>query len=119
MAPILAFFGFGFVELMVIAIVALLVFGGELPSAMRTMGRAYAKFRQGLMEMSRPMRDELNRVVQPPATPPRYSSTPDATPERPIGPSAIREIGDTGTPRAPTPRTPGPHSAVSDEPPPV
>lgn len=114
MAPFLAFFGFGFVELMVIAIVALLVFGGELPSAMRTMGRAYAKFRQGLMEVSRPMRDELNRVVQPPTSPPRYSSTPDVAPERPSGPSAIRDIQDDAGTRASTT-----HPAVSDEPPPV
>ena len=60
--PPLAFMSFGFTELLVIGTVALLVFGGELPDVMRNLGRAYAKFRQGLHDMTTPVREEFRRV---------------------------------------------------------
>ena len=58
----LAFFDFGFGELIIVGVVALLVFGGNLPDVMRTLGRNYAKLRQTLREFSAPVRDELRRV---------------------------------------------------------
>ena len=58
----LAFLGMGIMELLVVGIVALLVFGGELPDVMRSMGRAYARFREGLSEISKPVRDEFRDV---------------------------------------------------------
>ena len=71
---------FGFTEILVIGTVALLVFGGELPDVMRNVGRAYGKFRQGLQDMSKPVREELRRVredVPTPATPTAAAPTPD------------------------------------------
>lgn len=60
--PTLAFLDFGFSELILVGIVALLVFGGNLPDVMRTLGRNYAKLRQTLREFSAPVREELRRV---------------------------------------------------------
>ena len=57
-----AFLDFGFSELLLVGVVALLVFGGNLPDVMRTLGRNYAKLRQTLREFSAPMREEINRV---------------------------------------------------------
>lgn len=57
-----AFMDFGFSEIMLIGIVALLVFGGNLPDIMRSLGRSYAKLRSSLHEFSRPVRDEMRQV---------------------------------------------------------
>ena len=59
---LLGFMSFGLTEMLVIGTVALLVFGGELPDVMRNLGRAYGKFRQGLQDMSKPVREEFRRV---------------------------------------------------------
>ena len=66
--PTPAFMSFGFTEILVVGVVALLVFGGNLPDVMRTLGRSYGKFRQGLEELSRPVRAEIQKVRDlPPA----------------------------------------------------
>jgi Sec-independent protein translocase protein TatA len=62
----LAFFDFGFSEMLMVGVVALLVFGGNLPDVMRTLGQNYAKFRQTLREFSAPVRAELDRVTRLP-----------------------------------------------------
>ena len=58
----LGFLDFGFSELILVGVVALLVFGGNLPDVMRTLGRNYAKLRQTLREFSAPVREEFDRV---------------------------------------------------------
>lgn len=65
--PPIAFLDFGFSELILVGVVALLVFGGNLPDVMRTLGRNYAKLRQTLREFSAPVRDEINRVRDMPS----------------------------------------------------
>lgn len=59
---VIAFMSFGMGELIVIGTVALLVFGGQLPDVMRSMGRAYGKFKAALHEVSAPVRDEIRQV---------------------------------------------------------
>jgi sec-independent protein translocase protein TatA len=109
---VVAFFGnFGAMEMVVVGIVAILVFGGRLPEVMRNMGRAYARFRQGMNEMSRPIREELRKVqssatARPPVAPPP-TPYPVGTPPEPIS--------TTPEPEA-APPTP---SGAADEPPPV
>ena len=61
-----AFMSFGFTEILMVGTVALLVFGGQLPDVMRNLGRAYGKFRQGMTELSRPVREELRKVREMP-----------------------------------------------------
>ena len=58
----LAFMTPGFMELMVVATLALLIWGGDLPDMMRTLGRAYGKLRGSMSEFSRPVREEVERV---------------------------------------------------------
>lgn len=74
-----AFLGLGFQELLLIAFVALLVFGGNLPDVMQQLGRTYGKFRQSLNELSRPVRDEISqvrRLQMPGRDTASYDSTP-------------------------------------------
>lgn len=85
----LAFMGFGFTELLVVGFVALLVFGGDLPNIMRNLGKAYAKFRQGLHEVSRPIREEIRQVRE-------------ATPPAPSLEATLRDAGETAPMNTPT-----------------
>jgi Sec-independent protein translocase protein TatA len=110
----LAFFSFGFGEILLVAFVALLVFGGDLPDVMRSLGRAYAKLRAGLHDMSRPVREEFTRAGEAvrQAAPPPLETTAPAAPAAPR-PSPIRPAEPL--PPVARPRPP----ATPDEPPPV
>lgn len=48
MAPLLAFFSPGPIELAVIAGIVLLLFGNRLPSVMRSMGKGIVEFKKGV-----------------------------------------------------------------------
>jgi sec-independent protein translocase protein TatA len=43
-------FGFGFQELLIVGVVAVLLFGKRLPDVARTFGAQYREFRKGLSE---------------------------------------------------------------------
>ena len=58
----LAFLSMGVSEMILIAVVALLVFGGRLPEVMHTLGKTYGKFRRGMSELSNPIRHEMRRL---------------------------------------------------------
>lgn len=115
----LAFMSFGFTEILVVGVVALLVFGGRLPEVMRNVGQAYAKFRQGLHEISKPVRDELRSVSDVTHTkayaPPRRPSRPRKAASKP---PPEPESEDTPDPE-PEQRSTPPSSFIDDEPPPV
>jgi len=99
---ILGFLGFGMFEMLVIAMVALLIFGGELPDAMRSLGRAYGKFRRALDEVSKPVREEIRRTTDLPS--PRQTARElDAE---------VRRAGTTKAART----TPDPDPAPDDDP---
>ena len=87
--PIPGFMSFGFSEILIVGVVALLVFGGNLPDVMRTLGRSYGKFRQGLEELSRPVRNEIQKVRDLPPTidlsQPDSPSPPDAPSDEDAG----------------------------------
>ena len=57
-----AFLSMGISEMILVAVVALLVFGGRLPEVMHTLGKTYAKFRRGMSELSSPIRQEMRRL---------------------------------------------------------
>ena len=114
----LAFMSFGVSEMLMVGIIALLVFGGNLPDVMRSLGRSYGKLRRSLHELSRPVRDELRQVKDLPSARdlgslpatddddvPEYEEAPadedEPTPAEPVVPEAE---GATG---------------AADEPPPV
>jgi Sec-independent protein translocase protein TatA len=55
----LAFLNFGFGEMALLAIVALLLYGSDLPEVARTWGKAYQEFRRNLNGF----RNDLNNVI--------------------------------------------------------
>lgn len=46
----------GYQELLIIGIVAVLLFGGNLPDVARKLGKSYADFRKGLSDMQAQLR---------------------------------------------------------------
>lgn len=48
MTPLLAMFGLGSTELIILGIVMLLLFGNRLPSVMRSLGRGVVEFKKGV-----------------------------------------------------------------------
>jgi sec-independent protein translocase protein TatA len=50
MTALLAFFGTGPLEIAIVAIVILLVFGKRLPGAMRSLGRSVVEFKKGVKD---------------------------------------------------------------------
>lgn len=129
----LAFLSMGLSEMILIAVVALLVFGGRLPEVMHTLGKTYGKFRRGMSELSNPIRHEMRRLDEQ-AKAPRPS-----TPDRGNVPAADEpppyEVPETGTSAPETPQGTASHRPIprddlapqkttsgggaSDEPPPV
>lgn len=111
----IAFFSLGISELLIIGVVALLVFGGRLPEVMRNLGRTYARFRQGLDDVSYPIRRDLHRLDSPAATtpPPSYVRTPEGPP--PDEPPSE----DAQDAHRPARMPPASGSGAADEPPPV
>lgn len=125
----LAFLDVGFGEFAVVGVVALLVFGGELPDVMRKVGRAYSKLRRSLDEAARPVRDELRgarrameRDIAENAPPAGASTTQPPPGEEGDGEPWTRPAPVRYEPDAPTDRRPeaaGRGSNPFDEPPPV
>ena len=123
----LAFLNFGFTEILLVGVVALLVFGGDLPDVMRSVGRSYARLRRSLQELSRPVRDEIGKIrdlppVGPPASNPpvpEYPEYGDPDVAPPAEPEPEPMPDDAAQPR----RTPSSDETsaggVADEPPPV
>ena len=48
---ILAFGGLGFAELLVIGVIAVILFGKNLPEVARSLGHSYTQFRRGLQDI--------------------------------------------------------------------
>ncbi|MCP5071553.1 MAG: twin-arginine translocase TatA/TatE family subunit [bacterium] len=122
-AFVIAFLGLGIGEILVVAIVALLVFGGELPDVMRSMGRAYAKFRESLSEIAKPVREEFRDV---PALPSARETLRDisrdvtaAGTKQPAPAPTENDTGAADASKAPTTPAPLPVDDYDDEPPPV
>lgn len=59
-------FGLSPVELMVVGVVAILLFGSKLPEVARSLGGSYREFRKGMSEFQSQMRvDDLSRPAPP------------------------------------------------------
>ena len=52
-------FGFNHIELLIVAAIALLLFGSRLPQTMRSVGKSITEFKKG-------MRDEDDEKPEPP-----------------------------------------------------
>ena len=85
MEPLVAFLSFSPSEMLVVAVVALLLFGGKLPEMARTWGRTFAEFRRNLAGIQ----SEINEAIY--AEPDRLEYRPsaaasDVDPDYPEGP---------------------------------
>lgn len=56
MSPLLAMFGIGYTELIVVMVIVLVLFGHRLPSVMRSMGRGIKEFKEGINDA--PLEDD-------------------------------------------------------------
>ena len=63
--PTTGFLNLGPMELVVIGVIALLIFGPRLPSVMRSLGRGIVEFKKGLRDTG----DEISREIEPPSEP--------------------------------------------------
>lgn len=63
MVPLLAMFGLGGIELVVVALVILLLFGNKLPTLMRSLGRGVVEFKKGAQGIED---DSENTSTKPP-----------------------------------------------------
>jgi len=61
--PTLGFLNLGPMELVVIGIIALLIFGPRLPSVMRSLGKGIVEFKKGLRDTG----EEINREIEAPS----------------------------------------------------
>ena len=60
----LAILGMGPFELLIIALLALLLFGNRLPSVMRSMGRGIVEFKKGVQGIDDDLDDAVNKKDQ-------------------------------------------------------
>lgn len=79
--PLLTIWTPGAGEMLLLAIIALLLYGGELPQAARQWGRAFAEFRRHLSGIQRDFNDAIYSEPQrleyhPPANPVSTESAP-------------------------------------------
>src|SRR5262245_10055341 len=102
----------GFSELVVVAVVALLLFGGRLPEVMRSMGAAYRNLRRSWDDLSRhafdPVRSVARDVYRPSPTPSvgPPATGPDAGAAQPPGASSAVTVAAPLTTPAATPAAP-------------
>ena len=62
----LAFIGIGGIggaELMVIAVIAVILFGSKLPEVARSVGQSYTQFRNGLNDIQSSIKHEIDREL--------------------------------------------------------
>lgn len=52
-------FGLGYVEMLIVGIVAVLLFGGRLPQVARSMGRSLTEFKKGMSDLQGEVDDAI------------------------------------------------------------
>ncbi len=57
MSPVLAMFGIGMQEMIIVMVIVLVLFGHRLPSVMRSMGRGIKEFKEGVNDPVEPDED--------------------------------------------------------------
>ena len=63
MSPLFAFFGMpGHLEMIIILVVMLLLFGNRLPSVMRSLGRGVVEFKKGVHGIEEDIEDASNSI---------------------------------------------------------
>jgi sec-independent protein translocase protein TatA len=94
MSPLFAIFGLGPMEIAVIGVLAVLLFGRKLPEVARGMGKSIVEFKKGMKGLEDDMdtgspsmapRDTTAEPVRPPqrvaATAPKFEDAPGTPPQ--------------------------------------
>ena len=98
--------GIGFTELLVVAVVAVLLFGSRLPEVAKNMGKTYQQFRKGLADLQSTIKiDDDDRGYSSSSTSNRVSYYKDAMDE---------EISNSDAPRFTVPPSPPTTDAKSE-----
>ena len=69
--------GIGIGEMILIAVVAVLLFGSRLPEVARNVGQAYQQFRKGLADIQSTIQAETDEMLKPKNLPDYVDSTPE------------------------------------------
>ncbi len=104
----------GFMEMAVIAVVAILLFGSNLPEVARNFGRTYTQFRKSLSDLQSSFRDDdfakpkkSAYTTSASARLTHYKDAADST--------ATGESADDGVPRFVVPTSPAANETDTDE----
>lgn len=65
-APVLAIFGLGTTELLVIGVIGLLIFGSRLPMVGRNIGKSITEFKKGMKDAGEELSKEDSQAAQRP-----------------------------------------------------
>jgi sec-independent protein translocase protein TatA len=132
--PLLALFDVGGGELVLIGVVALLLFGGDLPKVMRQVGRVVADLRRQAESLTSEFREDSPRSSYPPPRVPRPSQptrslpvdaaldtdSPPPPPPPPIDPKTpaanVADSGASGSTEGPDPAPAPDPAAATDAP---
>ena len=57
--PVLAFFGMGPAELMIVGAIAVLLFGSRLPEVARSFGKSFVEFKKGIQGVESELNDAI------------------------------------------------------------
>ena len=55
--------GIGYAEVILIAMVAVMLFGSKLPEVARSVGQSYTQFRKGLNDIQSSVKSELDKEI--------------------------------------------------------
>jgi sec-independent protein translocase protein TatA len=63
MTPIVAFFGVGYMEMVIIGGIAVMLFGGRLPKVARSVGQSIVEFKRGFLEVEKEC-DDIKKQLE-------------------------------------------------------
>ena len=61
-SPVLGFLNLGPMEMMIVGVVAILLFGSRLPSVARSVGKSVTEFRRGMNDLQHEFRSAMNEA---------------------------------------------------------
>ena len=102
-APTLAIGMPGTVEMIIIAVIALLIFGRRLPDVARSVGKSIVEFKKGIREVKDDI-DDKSRLAPP--SQPRIEAKPPVGVDGSAGEDASSVPAQSGPPASTTPDAP-------------